>query len=188
MYVIETPHRARRVACGHDAVVDLACVVAGFFDASNLYDIMLTSVLYWQRHRLWGLLPECTRARLLSWRRQYVPLEVFDWHSATRAGLSSTLFDIETNIRDGDARAGLDEAGMQQLHHIMQQQGIVRFTHLCRSPLMRRASSDTASYYSKTALTPKQAYHWMLRLSHVCRSCYGENIISRGGDPRQDRL
>lgn len=112
------------MACGHDAVVDLACVVAGFFDASNLYDIMLTSVLYWQRHRLWGLLPECTRARLLSWRRQYVPLEVFDWHSATRAGLSSTLFDIEANIRDGDARAGLDEAGMQQLHHIMQQQGI----------------------------------------------------------------
>ena len=108
------------MACGNDAVVDLACVVAGFFATSNLYDTMLTSVLYWQRHRLWGLLPEFTRVRLLSWRRQYVPLEVFDWHSATRAGLSSTLFDIEANIRDGDARAGLDEAGMQQVHHIME--------------------------------------------------------------------
>ena len=102
------------MACGNDAVVDLACVVAGFFATSSLYDTMLTSVLYWQRHRLWGLLPEFTRVRLLSWRRQYVPLEVFDWHSATRAGLSSTLFDIEANIRDGDARAGLDEAAS---HH-----------------------------------------------------------------------
>lgn len=109
------------------------------------------------------------RARLLSWQRQYVPLEAFDWHSATRAGLSSTLFDIEANVRDEDPRVGLDETGMQELHQIMQQQGIVRFIHLCRSRLMRHAFSDTNICYSRTALTPRRACHWMQRLSHVCR-------------------
>ena len=157
------------MACGDDAVFVLACVDSGFFGTGNSYDFILMSVLYWQRHRLWGYVPESTRARLLALPRQYVPLEAFDWHSATRAGLSSTLFDIEANVRDGDTRVGLDEAGMQELHRIMQQQGIVRFTHLCHSPLMKRASSDTNSYYNRTELTPKRACHWMQRLSHVCR-------------------
>ena len=55
-----------------------------------------------------------------------------DWGSALDAGLSSTLFDIEANIRDGDSRAGLDEAGMAAVHRIMTEHNVVR-THANKS-------------------------------------------------------
>ena len=65
---------------------------------------------------------------------RYIPLESLDWHAAANAGLSSTLFDIEANIREGDSRAGLDERAMQELHHMMQVFGIVRIALLtCQS-------------------------------------------------------
>lgn len=60
---------------------------------------------------------------------RYSPLARFDWTTAADAGLSSSLFDIEANIRDGDTREGLDERGMQEVHRLMQEHGIVRLRH-----------------------------------------------------------
>lgn len=89
---------------------------------------------YWQRERIVSLLSpssqESLRAGLARisprWLGSYAPLRAFDWNTAANVGLSSSLFDIEANIRDGDSRVGLDEAGMQEVHQMMQQQGIVR--------------------------------------------------------------
>lgn len=47
----------------------------------------------------------------------YAPLNTFA--EQAEAGLSSSSFDIEANIRDGDARAGLDERGTQEVIDIM---------------------------------------------------------------------
>lgn len=38
------------------------------------------------------------------------------------------MFDIEANMRDGDSRSGLDEAGAAEVHRIMAQQGVVSDT------------------------------------------------------------
>ncbi|KAI0642135.1 hypothetical protein C8Q78DRAFT_1074713 [Trametes maxima] len=40
------------------------------------------------------------------------------------AGLSSSTFDIEANIRDGDSRAGLDERGTQEVLDIMRRERV----------------------------------------------------------------
>lgn len=90
----------------------------------------LTSVCYWQRGRIAAHLSEPTRQRLESLLQRFLPsrysrLGVFDWNTAVNAGLTSSLFDIESNIQDGDPRVGLDEAGMEQIHRIMHTQGLV---------------------------------------------------------------
>jgi hypothetical protein len=41
------------------------------------------------------------------------------------AGLHSTLFDIESNMQDGDDRAGLEGSGAQEVERIMNSQGVV---------------------------------------------------------------
>ncbi|KAI0832068.1 hypothetical protein BC628DRAFT_1415530 [Trametes gibbosa] len=40
------------------------------------------------------------------------------------AGMSSSTFDIEANIRDGDSRAGLDERGTQEVLDIMNRERV----------------------------------------------------------------
>ena len=40
------------------------------------------------------------------------------------AGLSSSTFDIEANIREGDSRAGLDERGTQEVLDIMRRERV----------------------------------------------------------------
>ena len=40
------------------------------------------------------------------------------------AGLTSSTFDIEANIRDGDSRAGLDERGTQEVLDIMRRERV----------------------------------------------------------------
>ena len=47
----------------------------------------------------------------------YQPVSTFA--EQADAGLTSTTFDIEANIRDGDARAGLDEVGTREVMEIM---------------------------------------------------------------------
>lgn len=54
--------------------------------------------------------------------RHYTPLSTFS-EQAT-AGLSSSQFDIEANIRDGDSRAGLDEHGTQEVMEIMRRERV----------------------------------------------------------------
>ena len=47
----------------------------------------------------------------------YQPVSTFAEQAV--AGLTSSTFDIEANIRDGDSRAGLDERGTQEVLDIM---------------------------------------------------------------------
>jgi hypothetical protein len=52
----------------------------------------------------------------------YTPLSTFSDQS--RAGLSSSAFDIEANISEGDSRAGLDERGTQEVMEIMRRERV----------------------------------------------------------------
>ena len=52
----------------------------------------------------------------------YQPVSTFA--EQADAGLSSSLFDIEANIRDGDSRAGLDERGTQEVLDIMRRERV----------------------------------------------------------------
>ena len=52
----------------------------------------------------------------------YTPLSTF--HEQADAGLTSTNFDIEANIREGDSRAGLDERGTQEVMEIMRRERV----------------------------------------------------------------
>jgi len=52
----------------------------------------------------------------------YTPLSTFA--EQADAGLSSTTFDIEANIRDGDSRAGLDEHGTREVMEIMRRERV----------------------------------------------------------------
>lgn len=52
----------------------------------------------------------------------YTPLATFS--DQVNAGMSSSAFDIEANIRDGDLRAGLDERGTQEVLEIMRREHV----------------------------------------------------------------
>jgi len=52
----------------------------------------------------------------------YTPLSTFS--SQANAGLTSTMFDIEANINEGDSRAGLDERGTQEVLEIMRRERV----------------------------------------------------------------
>ncbi|KAF9014509.1 hypothetical protein BDZ89DRAFT_1104166 [Hymenopellis radicata] len=54
--------------------------------------------------------------------RHYAPLSTFADQAS--AGLSSSDFDIEANMRSGDSRAGLDEQGTQEVLEIMRRQRV----------------------------------------------------------------
>ena len=76
-----------------------------FFNA--VYRYRASAVLY---------LPERVRARFprLS---NYTPLATFN--EQVSAGMSSSAFDLESNIRDGDSRSGLDEQATREVMEIM---------------------------------------------------------------------
>ena len=52
----------------------------------------------------------------------YAPLSTFADQAAH--GFSSSAFDIEANIRDGDSRAGLDERGLREVQDIMEREHV----------------------------------------------------------------
>jgi len=52
----------------------------------------------------------------------YTPLSTFA--DQANAGMSSSAFDIEANIRDGDSRMGLDERGTQEVRDIMRRERV----------------------------------------------------------------
>ncbi|KAI0741602.1 hypothetical protein C8Q80DRAFT_1195253 [Daedaleopsis nitida] len=54
--------------------------------------------------------------------RHYQPVSTFA--DQVDAGLTSSSFDIEANIRDGDSRAGLDERGTQEVLDIMRRERV----------------------------------------------------------------
>jgi hypothetical protein len=52
----------------------------------------------------------------------YMPLSTFSEQAG--AGMSSSNFDIEANMRDGDSRSGLDEQGTQEVMEIMRRERV----------------------------------------------------------------
>lgn len=84
-------------------------------------------MVYWKRAWILAQLSEPMRHRIQTvLGARYSPLSRFDWNTAADVGLTSSLFDIEANIWDGDAREGLDERGTQEVHRLMQEHNIVR--------------------------------------------------------------
>jgi Fungal protein of unknown function (DUF2015) len=52
----------------------------------------------------------------------YTPLSTFDEQAS--AGMSSSAFDLESNIRDGDSRIGLDEDATREVMEIMRREHV----------------------------------------------------------------
>lgn len=84
--------------------------------------LTFAEVMY--RYRAHLPVPERLRAILpSSSRMHYEPLSTFADQAA--AGMTSTTFDIEAdNIFQGDARAGLDEQGTQEVMEIMRRENV----------------------------------------------------------------
>jgi hypothetical protein len=76
------------------------------------------------RYRAHLPVPERLRAIIPgSSRANYAPLSTFADQAA--AGMTSSTFDIEAdNIFQGDARAGLDEQGTQEVMEIMRRENV----------------------------------------------------------------
>ena len=82
---------------------------------------MFIKVAVYYRARVIPLLPQ--RVRLLFPQlANYMPLSTFS--DQANAGLNSAAFDIESNIRDGDSRVGLDEQGVQEVRDIMRRERV----------------------------------------------------------------
>ncbi|PWY98147.1 hypothetical protein BCV70DRAFT_202318 [Testicularia cyperi] len=106
---------------------------------------LLVVVLLLVRNRafLCSLLPEGFRSRLPEWLTRstdqgYTPLPLRggarDWASQIRNGLTSSLFDIEANVANADARQGLDPVGVMDIQAIMAKYNVVciaAFFFLC---------------------------------------------------------
>jgi len=58
----------------------------------------------------------------------YTPLSTFS--DQIGAGMTSSDFDIEANIRDGDSRTGLDERGTQEVLEIMRRERVKSVHHI----------------------------------------------------------
>ncbi len=54
--------------------------------------------------------------------QNYSPLSTFS--EQANAGMSSSDFDIEPNIRDGDSRTGLDDQGAREVMEIMRKERV----------------------------------------------------------------
>lgn len=147
---------------------------------------------YWQRHRIAAWLPEDMRQRISETLARTTPageplysrLHLSDWRSAVQNNLTSPLFDIEANIREGDSRAGLDEQGVQEVQRIMEEQGVVRRQMAgsgadpCRA-LTRRGCGGTVRSCPSTMWTRALACPWMPRRSPVCNASPKSDVYTR---------
>lgn len=89
-------------------------------------------------------------------RGLYSHIPAYDWTTSRLAGLHSTLFDIEANVRGGDTRVGLEGAGAAEIERLMQTQAVVRGREscsfrLCRSRLRVARGTDDSSTLSPPA-------------------------------------
>ncbi|KAF9219706.1 hypothetical protein BS17DRAFT_810956 [Gyrodon lividus] len=93
-----------------------------FFYLSLLAALALLVMLgYHYRATILPHLPSNVRSLFPS-LNHYTPLSTFSGQA--NAGLTSVMFDIETNINDGDSRAGLDERGTQEVLEIMRRERV----------------------------------------------------------------
>ena len=79
------------------------------------------AAMYYQRAKIIYYLPERVKM-MFPQLGNYSPLATFAEQSS--AGLNSSAFDIEANIRDGDSRSGLDERGTQEVMEIMRRERV----------------------------------------------------------------
>ena len=66
-------------------------------------------------------LPERVRSRFPK-LSNYTPLGTFN--EQVSAGMSSSAFDLESNIQDGDSRSGLDEQATREVMEIMRKEHV----------------------------------------------------------------
>lgn len=71
--------------------------------------------LWTLRFRIGQLLPTSLAARLHL--RQYEPVQTFE--GAAQGGFTSGTFDLHDNLEAGEARSGMDEAGLTEVRRIM---------------------------------------------------------------------
>ncbi|KAF9499535.1 hypothetical protein BDN71DRAFT_1441659 [Pleurotus eryngii] len=83
--------------------------------------VLLIMLAYRYRAAVVPHVPARVRA-LFPHLNNYVPLSTFSEQAS--AGLSSSAFDIEANIHDGDSRTGLDERGTQEVMEIMRRERV----------------------------------------------------------------
>lgn len=108
----------------------------------------------------------------------YTPLSTF--HDQVDAGLTSSNFDVEANIRDGDSRAGLDEHGTQEVLEIMRQERVKRVPQLAcasrRLNISRTYSFDQARLIRQNrilaanGIDPSGMCHFSPIHLHLCAS------------------
>lgn len=87
----------------------------------NSLPLLFIPVTYRYRAAIIPRLPDRVRAAFPH-LRHYRPLSTFS--DQIGAGLSSSEFDIERNVRDGDSRAGLDDQGVQEVLEIMRRERV----------------------------------------------------------------
>jgi len=84
---------------------------------------LLILILHRYRSLIAPYVPDAGRVRSVFPRfSNYIPLSTFA--DQANAGMSSSNFDIEANILDGDARAGLDDIGTQEVMDIMRRERV----------------------------------------------------------------
>ncbi|KAF9460545.1 hypothetical protein BDZ94DRAFT_1265829 [Collybia nuda] len=83
--------------------------------------IALVVAMYHYRATLIPHIPSRMRS-LFPGLNNYTPLSTFSEQAS--AGMTSSAFDIEANMRDGDSRAGLDEQGTQEVMEIMRRERV----------------------------------------------------------------
>ncbi|KAF8966231.1 hypothetical protein BDZ97DRAFT_1698686 [Flammula alnicola] len=82
---------------------------------------LLVMLTYRYRAFIEPHLPERIKS-LFPKSHNYTPLSTFS--QQVGLGMTSSDFDIEANIRDGDSRAGLDEQGTQEVLEIMRRERV----------------------------------------------------------------
>ncbi|OBZ74051.1 hypothetical protein A0H81_05874 [Grifola frondosa] len=84
--------------------------------------VTLSALLVMLMFRYRAALANPVRALFPGRFRHYAPLATFS--EQADAGLTSSSFDIEANISEGDSRAGLDEHGTQEVLDIMRRERV----------------------------------------------------------------
>ncbi|KAL9713816.1 hypothetical protein Ac2012v2_003427 [Leucoagaricus gongylophorus] len=91
------------------------------FYASLLGFILVLALVLYRYREILPHVPERVRS-FFPRLHHYTPLSTFSQQA--NAGLTSSAFDIEANLRDGDSRAGLDEQGTQEVLKIMSREHV----------------------------------------------------------------
>ncbi|EJU03698.1 hypothetical protein DACRYDRAFT_105856 [Dacryopinax primogenitus] len=100
------------------------------YTASIIALVLLFVLLaYYYRARLSSMLAPLVPSRVKDYLSSHFPRLSFyrplqTWDSQREQGLSSSLFDIESNLEAGDSRSGLDPQGAEEVRRIMAREGV----------------------------------------------------------------